>query len=126
MFSTAFNTGTWGVAPQDAGVASATVNTGQQLGGSIGTALLNTIAASATASYLVSHLHGRPSQALAQQSLIHGYVTAFWWCAGIFLLGAIVCGTLMRPGPLQAVTRQGAPDPAVTAAETGATVRSAE
>ena len=126
MFSTAFNTGTWGVAPQDAGVASATVNTGQQLGGSIGTALLNTIAASATASYLASHLHGRPSQALAQQSLIHGYVTAFWWCAGIFLVGAVVCGTLMRPGPLQAVTRQGAPDTAVTAAETGATVRSAE
>ena len=49
MFSTAFNTGTYGVRPQDTGVASASVNTGQQLGGAIGTALLNTIAASATA-----------------------------------------------------------------------------
>ena len=58
MFSTAFNTGTYGVPPQDAGVASATVNTGQQLGGSIGTSLLNTIAASATAGYLTTHLHG--------------------------------------------------------------------
>ena len=46
------NTGTFGVAPKDAGVASATLNVGQQLGGSIGTALLNTIATSATASYL--------------------------------------------------------------------------
>src|SRR5579859_5406655 len=42
------NTGTFGIAPQDAGVASATLNTGQQIGGSIGTSLLNTLAASAT------------------------------------------------------------------------------
>ena len=56
MFSTAFNTGTYGVAPHDAGVASASVNTGQQLGGSIGTSLLNTIAASATTSYLAAHI----------------------------------------------------------------------
>ena len=50
------NTGTFGVAPQDAGVASATLNTGQQIGGSIGTSLLNTIFASAVAHYLTSHL----------------------------------------------------------------------
>ena len=48
------NTGTFGVAPHDAGVASATLNTGQQLGGSIGTSLLNTIFASAVARYLAS------------------------------------------------------------------------
>ena len=60
IFSVAANTGTFGVAPRDAGIASASVNTGQQLGGSIGTALLNTIAASATTGYLVSHRHGRP------------------------------------------------------------------
>jgi EmrB/QacA subfamily drug resistance transporter len=126
MFSTAFNTGTYGVAPQDAGVASATVNTGQQLGGSMGTALLNTIAASATTSYLVaSHLRGRPSQALVQLSLIHGYVTAFWWCAGIFLFGAIVCGSLMRRGRLYATAAApGGPAATAAAAETGAAVRS--
>jgi hypothetical protein len=50
------NTGTYGVAPQDAGVASATLNTGQQIGGSIGTSLLTTPAASATASYLTAHI----------------------------------------------------------------------
>ena len=56
MFSTALNAGTYGVAPYDAGVASASVNTGQQLGGSIGTSLLNTIAASATTSYIAAHI----------------------------------------------------------------------
>ena len=48
--------GTFGVAPGDAGVASATLNVGQQLGGSIGTALLNTIATSAAATFVASHL----------------------------------------------------------------------
>jgi EmrB/QacA subfamily drug resistance transporter len=116
MFSTAFNTGTYGVAPQDSGVASATVNTGQQLGGSIGTSLLNTIAASAVTGYLATHvLHGaRPSAAVQQLALVHGYVTAFWWCSGIFLFGAIVCGTLMRPGPLQAPAHAPAAAPAET------------
>ena len=100
IFSFAANTGTFGVAPHDAGIASASVNTGQQLGGSIGIALLNTIAASATTSYLASHLHGRPAPQLAQLALIHGYTTVFWWCAGIFAAGAIICGALLRPGPL--------------------------
>jgi hypothetical protein len=100
IFSFAANTGTFGVAPRDAGIASASVNTGQQLGGSIGTALLNTIAASATTSYLAGHLHGQPAPQLAQLALIHGYTTVFWWCAGIFAAGAVVCGALLRPGPL--------------------------
>jgi EmrB/QacA subfamily drug resistance transporter len=100
------NTGTYGVAPHDAGVASATVSVGQQLGGSMGTALLNTMVAGATTSYLASHLSpativaGHPSPALVQQSLMHGYTVGFWWTAGIFALGAVACGTLLRPGPL--------------------------
>jgi hypothetical protein len=72
----------------------------QQLGGSIGTALLNTIAASATTGYLASHTSGRPAPQLAQLALIHGYTTVFWWCAGIFAAGAVICGALLRPGPL--------------------------
>ena len=82
------NTGTFGVAPQDAGVASATLNTGQQIGGSIGTSLLNTIFASSVAGYLASHLtpatlvHGHPAPSLAGQALVHGYTTGFWWVAG--------------------------------------------
>ena len=100
------NTGTFGVAPGDAGVASATVNVGQQLGGSIGTALLNTIATGAAAGYLASHLSPaiaaspQTDRALQAAAAVHGYTTAFWWTAGIFAAGAIVCGTLLRRGPL--------------------------
>jgi EmrB/QacA subfamily drug resistance transporter len=101
------NTGTFGVSPKDAGVASASVNTGQQLGGSIGTALLNTIATSAVTSYLASRIiRGGPSPALRGLALVHGYTTAFWWSAGIFAFGAVVAGSLFRWGPL---TRQGPP-----------------
>ena len=98
------NTGTFGVAPQDAGVASATVTVSQMLGGSVGTSLLNTIFASATASYITAHLAaarliGR--QALTGLALTHGYDTAFWWIAGIFAGGAIIGGLLFRRGPLR-------------------------
>ena len=103
VIAPSINTGTFGVAPQDAGVASATVTVGQQLGGSIGTSLLNTIFASAVASYFAVHaasarLIGRP--ALTGLALAHGYDTAFWWAAGIFAGGSIVAGLLFRPGPL--------------------------
>jgi hypothetical protein len=100
------NTGTFGVAPSDAGVASATLNVGQQLGGSIGTALLNTIATSAAAAYVASHLTKAiaisPSAqgALQEAAAVHGYTTGFWWTAGFFAGGAIVCGALFRRGPL--------------------------
>jgi hypothetical protein len=98
------NTGTFGVAPQDAGVASATVTVGQQLGASVGTSLLNTIFASAVASYLAAHLAaariiGRP--ALTGLALAHGYDTAFWWTAGIFAGGAVIGGLLLRSWPLR-------------------------
>jgi EmrB/QacA subfamily drug resistance transporter len=108
------NAGTFGVAPSDAGVASATLNVGQQLGGSIGTALLNTIATSAAAAYLASHITSAiavsPSArgALAAAAAVHGYTTGFWWTAGFFAGGAIVCGSLFRRGPL-ARQAQGAP-----------------
>jgi EmrB/QacA subfamily drug resistance transporter len=117
------NTGTFGVAPQDAGVASATVTVSQMLGGSVGTSLLNTIFASAVASYLTGHLAvarliGRP--ALTGLALAHGYDTAFWWIAGIFACGAVVSGALLRRGPLG---QQRTPSPAhagVKTAQAGA------
>jgi EmrB/QacA subfamily drug resistance transporter len=127
LFSTAINTGTYGVDPQDAGVASASVNTGQQLGGSIGTSLLNTVAASATTAYITSHLaslHARPTSAVLHQvqaaAFVHGYTTVFWWCTGLFAAGAVICGTLMRRGPLQGMGTGGAPAPAAVAAESSA------
>jgi EmrB/QacA subfamily drug resistance transporter len=106
VIAPSINTGTFGVAPRDAGVASATVTVGQQLGASVGTSLLNTIFASAVTSYITVHaasartlpLIGR--QALTGLALAHGYDTAFWWAAGILAGGAIVGGILLRRGPL--------------------------
>jgi predicted MFS family arabinose efflux permease len=106
VFAPVFNSGTFGVTAQDAGVASATINTGQRLGGSIGVALLNTIFASTVASYIAAHLgpttvvNGRPSPELAALAQIHGYVTAFWWSAAILIVGVIAALALFRNGPL--------------------------
>jgi hypothetical protein len=100
MYPAATNAGTFGVAPRDVGVASASINTGQQLGGSIGVALLSTIAAGASASYLASHLHGQATPQLVQLATVHGYTMVFWWCAGIFAAGTVICGALLRRGPL--------------------------
>ena len=99
IFASAANTGTFGVAPRDAGAASAVISTAQQLGGAIGTALLNTIATSAAAAYLVGHQGGR-SALTAELATLHGTTTVFWWCAGIFAAGAVLCGALLRRGPL--------------------------
>ncbi|MFC1408382.1 MFS transporter [Streptacidiphilus sp. N1-12] len=83
------------IGAQDAGVASAAVNTMQQIGGSIGTALLNTLAASAATAYATSH--GRTPEVLAQAQL-HSYATAYWWSAGFFAAGMVVAGVLYRRG----------------------------
>ena len=112
VIASGINTGTFGVAPQDAGAAAATVTVGQMLGGSIGTSLLNTIFAGAVATYLAAHLAaarviGGP--ALTGRALAHGYDTAFWWTAGIFAGGAVIAGVLFRSGPLD---QPGPPAPA--------------
>jgi EmrB/QacA subfamily drug resistance transporter len=92
VFSSAMATATFGVDPQDAGVASAMVNTMQQVGGSIGTALLSTIAASATTGALAGQA---PSQELVSAAAVQGYTTAFWWAAAIFATGAVLCTALL-------------------------------
>jgi EmrB/QacA subfamily drug resistance transporter len=97
VFGCAMNTATYGAARADAGVASAMVNTCQQIGGSIGTALLNTIAASALSSYLVTHGH---SPAAVAAAAVHSYVVAFWVSAAIFAGAAVVCGPVLRSGVL--------------------------
>jgi predicted MFS family arabinose efflux permease len=88
IFPTALNGGTRGVEPDDAGVASAAVNTTQQIGGSIGTALLSTVAASATTASLTSN------HAAAAAAAVHGYTTAFTWAAAAFAAGAILAALL--------------------------------
>jgi EmrB/QacA subfamily drug resistance transporter len=121
VIAPAINTGTFGVGPQDAGVASATVTVGQQLGASVGTSLLNTIFASAITSYIAAHLAaarllGRP--ALTGLALAHGYDTAFWWTAGIFAVGAVVGGVLLRSGPLAQQRTRSQADDRTAAAQT--------
>ncbi|MET7511889.1 MFS transporter [Streptomyces sp. NPDC005480] len=93
----AMSLSTHGVQPGDAGVASAMVNTSQQVGGAIGTALLSTIATSATTEYGRSHAAGAPSrQALELQSMVHGFTTALWWTIGILVLAAAVAMALVN------------------------------
>jgi EmrB/QacA subfamily drug resistance transporter len=87
IFAPAFSTATLGVKSTDAGIASAMVNTSQQVGGSVGTALLSTIFASAAAGYVSAHTK---AAGLASAASIHGYTTAFDWAAAIFGLGLLV------------------------------------
>jgi hypothetical protein len=87
IFAPAFSTATLGVESHDAGVASAMVNTSQQVGGSVGTALLSTIFASAAASFVSAHAK---STGLASAASIHGYTTAFAWAAALFGVGLLV------------------------------------
>ncbi|HEV3096898.1 MAG TPA: MFS transporter [Candidatus Dormibacteraeota bacterium] len=95
VMAPAFNIGTRGVDPRQAGVAAATVNAAVQVGASLGTALLNTIAAGATAAYL----SGRSSSAAAiDQALVHGYSTATGWAAAILVLGAVSTFLLINAG----------------------------
>jgi hypothetical protein len=78
-------------------VAAALVNTNQQVGGSIGTALLNTLAASALTSYVLAH--GRGPLVLAEAA-VHSYVVAFWISAAILAGSAVVCGLVLPSGTL--------------------------
>ncbi len=83
-----------GVDPHDAGVASALLNSTQQIGGSLGTALLNTVAATATASYLATHVH---SAVTTQVASVHGYTIAFTVSAVLLAGAALAAGVLVRP-----------------------------
>ena len=87
-----FQVATLGVDRRFAGVASALVNTSQQVGGSIGTALLNTLAATAATDYVAAHLP--PSATDAAQAAVHSYATAYWWGAGFFAFGAVFAALL--------------------------------
>ena len=89
-----FQLATLGVPPRLAGAASALVSTSQQVGGAIGTALLNTLAATAAAAYVTDHAPATP-EVLAEAAL-HSFDTAYAWSAAIFLGGAVVAALLFR------------------------------
>jgi EmrB/QacA subfamily drug resistance transporter len=95
IFAPAFATATLGVDRGDAGIASAMVNTSQQVGGSVGTALLSTIFASAAAGYAAAHAHAAN---IAGAASVHGYTTAFYWAAAIFGVGLLVALFVLPSG----------------------------
>jgi EmrB/QacA subfamily drug resistance transporter len=94
VITPAFSVATQGVDRRDTGVAAATVNTAQQVGGSLGVALLNTIAASATAGYLAAS--GTRTPGTVARALVHGYTTATAWSAAILLAAAVLAAVLIN------------------------------
>jgi EmrB/QacA subfamily drug resistance transporter len=92
VFPPALNTATFAVPPADAGVASALVTTNQQVGASVGTALLSTVAASATTRYLA---HRAPSAVVNARAIVHGYNVASTVAVGILLGSAAICGLVL-------------------------------
>jgi hypothetical protein len=106
-----FSTGTLGLPPHDAGVGSASLNTTQQVGGSIGTALLNTLAAGAATAYLVGRV---VTPAVQKSAALHSYTTAFLWSAGIFVAGAVIAGLVLKKGNLRELAGSDPPGPTAT------------
>ncbi|HEX3749259.1 MAG TPA: MFS transporter [Streptosporangiaceae bacterium] len=117
VFAPAFTLGTLGVDRDDAGVASASINVAQQIGGSIGTSLLNTIAATAATGYATAHAASITSSASKQlveaNSLIHSYHVVFWVAAAVFIGASVLAALVLRSGV--AIPREGSGTPAVHA-----------
>ena len=94
------------VSSHDTGVASAMLNTSQQVGGSLGTALLNTIAATAATSYAATN--SALGERLQPFAMTHGFVVAFRWSAVLLFVGAIVLYFFINVGKDSLVETEGA------------------
>ena len=93
VFAPATDIAIRGVSAADAGVASALVNATNQVGGSLGIALLSTLSATAANHYLAAR---QPNPDVIADAAVHGYATAYWWAAAIFTAGAFIAGLLLR------------------------------
>ena len=126
IFMSTTNVALVGITTSDAGVASAMVNTAQQIGGSLGTALLSTVSANAYASYIQSHIPSGVTYGPVQESQlsaliqgkiptdpsaiqlfksgvwtsanVHGYSSAFWWAAALFAVAAVLSLVFINAG----------------------------
>jgi hypothetical protein len=96
-----------GVNDDDAGVASAVLNSTQQIGGSLGTSLLNTFYASAVSSYVADH-HLAPS-AFNPLAAIHGYHVAFWIGVGLVAAAFVAILVLVNAGKDDIPAQPGVP-----------------
>lgn len=93
VFAPATDIAIRGVSAADAGVASALVNATNQIGGSLGIALLSTLSATAANHYLATR---QPNPNVLAHAAVHGYATAYWWAAAIFVVGAAIAGLLLH------------------------------
>ena len=99
IFAPSTASATAGIEARDAGAASAMVNTAQQIGGSVGTALLNTIAVITTRrAEFGCHPVGLTTCVAVSSANVHGYIVAFWWAAGLFGVGALVTFFMLESG----------------------------
>lgn len=94
-FTPAMNLATHAIDPADVGVASGLINASQQIGGAIGAAFLNAVAALATAAWLTSHARAPDA---GQAATVHGYAVGARWAVGILLLAGLVAVTMIRAG----------------------------
>ena len=104
VFVPAIGVATRGVDPQEAGVAAAVVNTAQQVGGSLGIAVLNTVAVSVAGAYATAHAAG---PGVASAALVHGLSSAAVCGAGVLLLAATLAAILINAPAATRVDQQG-------------------
>jgi MFS family permease len=99
IFGSAQNVATYGVNSDNSGVASAMVNTMQQVGGSIGLATFTYLSAAAVDRYVADNAD-QPAQQLETLASLSSYHTVFWVAAAIFLAGSALTAAMFRPGPV--------------------------
>jgi MFS family permease len=98
VFVPAMNAATQRIDPRDGGIAAAVVNTSQQIGGSLGVAVLNTVATTATAGFLATRSR--------TEALIHGYAVAAAWAAAMLLAGAVFAAVLVTARPTKGAVHE--------------------
>ena len=88
-----------GAGEHDAGAASAVLNATQQVGASVGTALLATISVGAITNHVsdaVASGANPQDPTVGLEAQVAGYTTAFTWASGLLLAGALVAAALIR------------------------------
>jgi len=89
IFTPSIGVATSGIEPRQAGIAAATANAAMQVGGSIGIAVLNTVAVAAASGYAGTHV----------EAMVHGSATANAGAAIALLVTAGVAALGLRPAP---------------------------